>query len=665
MSRERAPLAFAGRRRILASALLAASLAAAAAHAADRAPLSWKKLDTLGASGLTFESACSYDEGVGLLVMFGGHGWAYSGVERNDTWLFDPATSIWRAADPANRPVGACNTRDLVYDAARGVSVYYGGCMYYHGWQLRAEKIRGGAPPWVYDAARDTWIAMKPTGDTPPRTAYTGMAYDSHDQVVVKFGGGGCNAFDDGKTWIYDGHANTWTRRSPARHPGSGRLPSMTYDEKHRLVLLFGAGDGMSNELWAYDIRKDEWRVLEAADPPPAGQMVDINWGGPVDYGLFVYDRRLEMPILFRPRHGVLGAWAYDFEAKAWKRLYTRNSPPGAGLIQGAYVRADNATILVNGGTPGHTDSFLDGTWSFAHPLARARETLPAPAGVRLALKRDSAELAWLPVESEGVEGYSIYRGTGERPWEVPYEKIGESAKPRFEDTSVPAAGTVYYYVTARGGGGVEGAESMKVRTQPAAPAEPWVSAPAGGGIEIAWEKSASPGVEGYNVYRGKGRPGTVGEVPVDGEAGAFVRVNDRLVRAARFEDHVPFSESLAYLIRAVNARGEESGPSPWSLAIPAEVQGVRAGRNEAGGIIVRWRPNRERSLAGYNVYRMDAVDQRDIEPLNDRPVLGTSFVDATKTDERACRYYVAAVDERGIEGLMSYGAWAFDDLQH
>jgi hypothetical protein len=45
---------------------------------------------------------------------------------------------------------------------------------------------------------------------------------------------------------------------------------------------------------------------------------------------------------------------------------------------------------------------------------------------------------------------------------------------------------------------------------------------------------------------------------------------------------------------------------------------------------------------------------------LTPEPVARPWFADATKKDRSPCVYYVAAVDARGIEGIMSFGVWAF-----
>ncbi len=631
-----------------------------AAESAEPAPPAWRELRTVGESGLTYESACAYDARAKRLVVFGGHGYWFTGAQRNDTWLFDPGSLTWTQASPANRPPGACCTRDLVSDAAQGVTVYFGGCTYFHGWQMKSARIRGGAPPWVYDAVGDTWIPMKPTGDVPVRTAYSGLAYDSHNQVVVKYGGGGCEAYDPGGTWVYDGYANTWTKMKADPSPPIGRLPAMTYDEDHRAVLLYGSDDGRSSDLWAYDIAADAWVNRRAAAAPPAGQIIDVGWGGPVDYASFVFDRGTRMPVLFKPKGKGMGAWAYDWDRNAWRLLDARNPPPGVGLAQAAHVPERHMTVFVNGGTPGSRVR-IRGTWAFLHPAGADPDRPEPPSDPVVTSGPGRAELFWTASPSTGVVKYVIYRGRGDRPWSVAYARIGETRKTRYLDRGIGPEGVYHYAVRAVDARGNESRDSVKVRTQPRAPREPWVSLLGGNGVEVTWTPSPEADVAGYHVYRGRGRPGAVVRRLNDGHAEGFVRITSSPVPGPSVTDTVEDPGGLAYLVRAVNARGTESGPSPWALTIPSEVRGLGVGVRD-GKVTLTWRPGREKGLRGYNIYRIDARDDEAPEKLNAEPVTDPVFVDAGKTDGSPCRYYVAAVDARGAEGVMSFGAWAFDN---
>src|SRR5439155_7896457 len=60
-----------------------------------------------------------------------------------------------------------------------------------------------------------------------------------------------------------------------------------------------------------------------------------------------------------------------------------------------------------------------------------------------------------------------------------------------------------------------------------------------------------------------------------------------------------------AYRIRAVNALGVESGPSPYFLTVPSAPEFVFA-REEGAKCHLKWQANPEKGIKGYRVYRME-----------------------------------------------------------
>ncbi len=589
-----------------------------------------------GVPGLCFESAAAFDRSAGKLVLFGGHGLRYSGSERCDTWLYSPETNVWEKAEPANRPVGACCVKEVVYDEANRRSYFFGGHSHAHGWQWRAPRLRS-SNPWAYDAAENTWVPMKPPVAR-PRKPWTGAAYDEEHQVVVTYGGEG---FNDTDVWVYDGYANTWTalkRRGDG--PGAGgRCPPLAYDAEHRRILMYGKGDPESKAedrkdgLWAYDLAANAWTARgDAGGPPRRG------------WPLLVYDPQNRMPILFGAGEKVtMSAFAYRWEKNEWTELPARGeAPPAYTVQQGAYDPKGHRTIFANGGT--YNVKNQPGTYLFRHASPQSRGgALASPSGVRVAAGAGRAEVAWQPVSS--AARYAVYKGTGETSWSAKYEKAGEAAEARFADAGLARGATAWYFVRAVGAGGSEGPPSLKVRTQPRAPREPVVSVLAADRVEIAWERSEEVDVVGYHVYRGEEKL-----------TGAPVQETLHLDLFKVPEE----GEPARYAVRAVNALGVESGPSPWGATVPGEPTGLRAHREE-GRAVLTWRPSAHRKLQGYNVYRLDAPDGKTTRKIAG-PVPEARFVDASKTDEAPCKYYVAAVDALGREGVASYGAWFRDD---
>ena len=113
-----------------------------------------------------------------------------------------------------------------------------------------------------------------------------------------------------------------------------------------------------------------------------------------------------------------------------------------------------------------------------------------------------------------------------------------------------------------------------------------------------------------------------------------------------------------AYRVRAVNAKGLESGPSPYVLTIPSSPQWFYS--QEAGDDCrLKWTKNPEAGIRGYRVYRMDGRwDADPIARLTSEPVDATSYADED-AGEDSHRYYVIAVDALGQEGFPSAPVWS------
>jgi hypothetical protein len=109
-----------------------------------------------------------------------------------------------------------------------------------------------------------------------------------------------------------------------------------------------------------------------------------------------------------------------------------------------------------------------------------------------------------------------------------------------------------------------------------------------------------------------------------------------------------------AYVVRAVNALGVESGPSPYALTIPAEPRDVMC--REAGGEAeLRWSAGAEKAVAGYHVYKLEG-GVFGIARVTPAPVRETTFKHVAGKD--TTRYWVVAVDGLGQEGQPSSPAW-------
>src|SRR5262249_25823941 len=106
----------------------------------------------------------------------------------------------------------------------------------------------------------------------------------------------------------------------------------------------------------------------------------------------------------------------------------------------------------------------------------------------------------------------------------------------------------------------------------------------------------------------------------------------------------------FAYRVRAVNALGVESGPSPWWLTIPSSPQWVFA-KEDGEQARLKWAANPEDGVKGYRVYRMEGPKQngpgQKVTRLTADPVAEKGYNDAAATKDTK-RYWVVAVDTLG-----------------
>jgi fibronectin type 3 domain-containing protein len=325
------------------------------------------------------------------------------------------------------------------------------------------------------------------------------------------------------------------------------------------------------------------------------------------------------------------------------------------------------------------------------------------PTGLKVTAEARAAVLEWKP--SRDAASYAIYRGTGEQPWRVEYQRVATVQAPTFRDADVKPGVVHYYFIRSVTKDGVESAGSVKVRTQPRIVEDIIVSVMSPKEVRLSWK--ASDGAAGYHVERAlvevfsedeivrlkKDTP-PLKEPSVGGlkMVGPFVRLTKEPIRATNYTDPsldltkpdgaineplyrhrfdpkqldakgTPYRYAVyAYRVHAANALGVESGSSPYFLTIPSAPQWLFA-REDGDRCHLKWAANPERGLTGYRVYRMEGPKingpGQKVTRLTDGPVAETTFTDAQATKETK-RYWVVAVDALGQEGIPSAPAWHY-----
>lgn len=685
---------------------------AAATTALRNIPVNtWVKLSPLASTPpsprMGYEGACAWDARHRLLIRYGGHNQGGGGEQGSEIWTFEPVSARWTLMLPNLSPPGICCGQQNIFDPISGRYVRFPAFSASHGWQWRREVYLNDSSVWTYDLTDNLWRNLRPLPTVNPRPLRC-AAWDAEHQVIVMFGGEGSG---DG-TVVYDPYENRWTRMKPPVEPEPRSGGNLAYDPVHRLHVLFGSQFNNDLHTWGYDLRTNTWRDLKPPSLPPtdkndavlaydaaAGKIVAVVkiTTGEDDKVVKATTSKDEKPVVHR-----LETWTYDTGENRWTKLDPQPEPDPTSSRARQLVFAPELGVSLLENRPSTDKLREQQIWAYRLPPRAGGETGPAsPVNVQVTVGDGTAALTWR--RGDGAASYAIYRGTGDVPWRVDYQKLAtvDGKTEKYEDRGL-ARGTIYhYFVRAVDAAGREGAASLKVRTQPRVVEEVAVSVPDARRVSLAWSAPAGAEGAGYLVERAvvdvltddqlkqlKKQTPPLGELsvgairrigpfikpPTAASLGQRIEVDDvDLEKPVAIEGEPSYERSFgtdqldpagrpyrfgvyAYRVRAVNALGIAGGASAAVLTIPSSPQNVFA--KEVGTTChIRWQANRENS-GRYRVYRMDGrYDSDSVTRLTPEPITETRFTD-TAAGTKPRRYYVVAVDALGQEGFPSSPVW-------
>lgn len=212
-----------------------------------------------------------------------------------------------------------------------------------------------------FDTRTHQWTLLAPSGAAPPpRTFAAGVAVP-HRRWMLMFGGAifppdnsSVTAFDD--LWAYDVQRNEWSQLHADTIGPAGRASPSMWQRGDR-IYVFGGVDAhfrALNDLWVFDLGTRRWTLLTpggAADSPPA-RFQAYAGADAVLSKLTVYGGLGGADLGFAPRGDT---WQFNVLTSSWS-----NVTPATGNINP--VRNDGAaahvglSLYVQGGeTPGGT----------------------------------------------------------------------------------------------------------------------------------------------------------------------------------------------------------------------------------------------------------------------------------------------------------------------
>jgi hypothetical protein len=241
----------------------------------------------------------------------------------SETWAFDPESGAWENRLPVERPPdGLCSCgSQFAYDAGAKKTVMFGGVWFGRYLDCYNPDVKPNGCTdaelaeletndiWAYDYPSNRWSKRSPrspqTRWPAPRNSH-GLAYDSHAERVILFGGDnifvnyGDNASGNfGDTWAYDYHRNAWTKLETAEAPSPRSYNRLAYDPGARRTVLFGgstvellnsdAPSALPAETWTLDIHRSTWTLETPRGTPDArawhGMAHDTHAGRTVLFG--------------------------------------------------------------------------------------------------------------------------------------------------------------------------------------------------------------------------------------------------------------------------------------------------------------------------------------------------------------------------------------------
>ena len=262
----------------------------------------------------------------------------------------------------------------MVYDSHNEVVVIFGG-------RTTDEGLHSLGDTWTYDYATSTWTEIVTT-PSPPARSNLAMVYCNVTEEIILFSGHGI-----ADTWSFDVQSQTWSEVSTPVNPGIHHSHGMAYDPQENVVILFGGfgGDGMEhNDTWRFDCQTRQWTQLFPETAPLAR------------YGhVMVYDESINRIVLTNGNTADQGhqddTWTFDTVANTWTEVTTIGSPWELKWPSMTYDSVNQKCILF-GGQIG--DTAIDDTLSYDGQSTTWTNLYPTespPARICSGLAYDSA----------------------------------------------------------------------------------------------------------------------------------------------------------------------------------------------------------------------------------------------------------------------------------
>jgi hypothetical protein len=625
-----------------------------------------------------WEGSGAFDPFSKKWIHFGGHDGIPQGFH---LFTYDLETRVWEQRFPPTSPAGVCcidggNT----FDVANRRFVNFPGGSLGHGYQWSRGVYLRRSAVWLYDPAENTWTNMRPPPYGRPFLREeniggldAGAAYHPRHEISISFGGQGSHGGTN-NLHFYDAYANQLTRVTAPASPSPRDGMGVCVDPKNDCLVVFGSQYASDEKTYLYRFGTGKWEAHDLKPRPNAKRGKTY-----ATIPRLAYDSRNDicLGLLWDDATGKHETWTFDASKPAWKKMDPPTEPDPSMSRSRNLAFSPEHNVFILDLNPAALKGKGSQIWTYRYRAAPAAERLAPPAHVQAETDAGRVTLSWAPVK--GAAAYRVYRSLGTEPWQPKFERIGDVKGAAFAEDKIAAKQPALYMVRAVDEKKVKSNDSPRARSAPRVALKPVVSVLAKDQIEISWNRHPAKDIAGYNLYRGlvtvrtvtKGEPKPWRDndpeyyepriAEVSGIT-AIQKLNGELLTGRSFTDRVDLSKPLpeskdykhavyAYIVRAVNRLGVESGPSPYALTIPSEPTSVF--NHEKGAVAeLKWAANPEKGIAGYHVYKLEGT--WNIVRVTKEPIKATTF----RHRSAATRYWVVALDALGQDGQPSSPVW-------
>jgi hypothetical protein len=625
-----------------------------------------------------WEGSGAFDPFSKKWIHFGGHDGIPQGFH---LFTYDLETRRWEQRFPPTSPAGVCCIDGAnTFDVAHRRFVNFPGGSLGHGYQWSRGVYLRRSAVWLYDPAENAWTNMRPPPYRRPFMRQdnigglnAGAAYHPRHEVSVSFGGqgpqGGTNNLH-----FYDVHANRLMRITAPDPPSPRDGIGICVDTQNDCLVVFGSQYASDEKTYLYRFSTGKWEAHDLKPRPNARRGKTYSTIPRLAYDSL---NGICLCLIWDDATGKHETWTLDISKLQWKKMDPPTVPDRSMSRSRNLAFSPEHNVFILDLNPAALKGKGAQIWTYRYQPAPAVKRLASPDNVQAETSAGRVTLSWTPVPK--AAGYRVYRSLVTEPWQPRFQRIASTRETSHVDDRIAAKQPALYTIRSIDEQGNESDDSPRAHSAPRVAVKPVVSVLAKDRTLVSWNRHPARDIAGYNLYRGvvtvrtvkKGEPKPwrdndpeydeprIAEVA---DITGLVKLNDDLLTSLSFTDRVDLSKRLpeskdyryavfAYIVRAINRLGVESGPSPYALTIPSEPTSVL--NREKGALAeLKWAANLEKGIAGYHVYKLEGT--WNITRVTREPIQATTFTHRSAPT----RYWIVAVDALGQEGVPSSPVW-------